>query len=212
MSKLIFYFWKKYNKLFFVYLIIVCALSPLSTWSQSGITIAGDPAGSSGSDFSHLNGPAELYYDETNNKITVADISNSRDIQFSLNNPPSAGTVIAGGNGGGCTLDQVYTAIGVAFDSYGQLYSSEPSCTGRILKFPPGSTSSTNGTLIDYINNAEQIFVNPLTDDLYVASLGDAAVYKFPRNSTVPVVVAGTSCSSEAAFSFTSILLSYIFI
>jgi hypothetical protein len=174
-----------------VYLFIVCGLSSHSTWSQSGITIAGDPAGSSGSDNSHLNDPIALYYDETNNNIIVTDNGNHRVMQFSLNNPPSSGTVIAGDNGNGCGLSQFQQVTGVTRDSYGQLYVSVATC-GHILKFPPGSTSATNGVIESGPYQPEGLFTNPLTDDLYVADYGGNAVYKFARNSSSPVAVAGT--------------------
>jgi hypothetical protein len=191
MSKLISYVWKKNNKLFFIFLFIVCALSSQSAWLQSGITIAGNSAGTSGSDSLHLYGPIGLYYDETNNIIMVSDNGNYRVMQFSLSNPPSAGTVIAGNNGNGCGLNQFETTIELALDSYRQLYVSESSCN-RVLKFPPNSISSTSGILIGSITNVQGLSLNPLTDDLYVASYSNNTVYRFARNSTSSVVVAGT--------------------
>jgi hypothetical protein len=190
MSKLIFYFWKK-NKLFFVYLFIVCGLSSQSTWSQSGITIAGNPAGTAGSDLLSLSDPIGFYYDETNYNIIVADNGNVRVMQFSLNNPPSSGTVIAGDGSYGCGLNQFQNLMGVSRDSYGQLYVASGSC-GRILKFPPGSTSATNGVTLRGPYQPEGLFTNPLTDDLYVADAAGNAVYKFAINSSSPVAVAGT--------------------
>jgi hypothetical protein len=177
--------------LFFVYLFIVCTLSSQSSWSLSGITIAGNSAGNVGSDLLHLNIPIGLYYDVTNNNIIVGDSGNYRVIKFSLNNPASSGTVIAGSNGVGCALNQFSNTIGVAFDSSGQLYVSDSSCN-RIMKYPPSSSSSTSGTLIGSINTVEGLFLNQLTGDLYVAGNANDAVYKFPSGSMTPVVVAGT--------------------
>jgi hypothetical protein len=190
MSKLIFYFWKK-NKLFFVYLFIVCGLSSQSTWSQSGITIAGNPAGTAGSDLLSLSDPIGFYYDETNYNIIVADNGNVRVMQFSLNNPPSSGTIVAGNNGNVCGLNSFPNVIGVSRDSYGQLYVSPASC-GYILKFPPGSTSATNGVTLSGPYQPEGIFINPLTDDIYLADAAGNAVYKYAINSSSPVAVAGT--------------------
>jgi DNA-binding beta-propeller fold protein YncE len=189
-SKLIFYFWKN-NKLFFVYLFIVCDITSNAAWSQSGITIAGNPAGIAGSDLSSLSDPIGLYYDEANNYIVVTDNGNVRVMKFSLNNPPSAGTIVAGNNGNGCALNQFDNIISVAGDSYGQLYVTNTNCN-LVVRYPPGSTSATFGTALGSVLQPEGLFVNQLTDDLYVASLAGNTVYKFASNSTVPVVAAGT--------------------
>jgi hypothetical protein len=177
--------------LFFVYLFIVCTLSSQSSWSLSGITVAGNSAGNAGSDLLHLYDPVGLYYDVTNNIIIVGDNGNARIMKFSLNNAPSAGTVIAGSNGAGCALNQFSNTVGVAFDSSGQLYVSDPACS-RITKYPPSSSSSTSGTLIGSVNTVEGLFINQLTGDLYVVGSANNAVYKFPSGSMTSVVVAGT--------------------
>ncbi|CAF1210210.1 unnamed protein product [Adineta steineri] len=123
----------------------ICVLSSQSTWSHSAITLAGNSAGISGSDGSHLNTPIPFYYDQPNNLIIVGDNGNSRVIQFHLNNPSSNGTVIAGGNGYSCTsLNQFHNTVGIALDSSRHLYVSDSGCS-RILMFPPNSNSSTFG-------------------------------------------------------------------
>ncbi len=187
---------------FFAYLFTVCVLSSQSFWSQSAITIAGNASGNSGSGLSQLNNPIQMYYDQPNNNIIVGDRGNLRVMRFSLANPPSAGTVIAGGNGGGCGFNQFWTVVGIAVDSYHQLYIGDVAC-GQILKFPPNSNSSTNGVLVSYLIEPEGMFVNQLTDDLYVAVWASNSVVKFSKNSTSGVVVAGTKDFFEEFFSLT---------
>ncbi|CAF0929098.1 unnamed protein product [Adineta steineri] len=166
-------------------------LSSQSTWSQSAITLAGNSAGISGSGGSHLYIPIPFYYDQPNNLIIVGDNGNSRVIQFHLNNPSSNGTVIAGGNGNSCTsLNQFYNTVGIALDSSRHLYVSDSGCS-RILMFPPNSNSSTFGVLIITLSIPEGIFINSLTDDLYVAVYSTSSVVMIAKNSTVSVVVAG---------------------
>ena len=173
--------------LLFVYSFLACA----SSWAQSATTVAGSSAGTAGSDLSSLSSPIGLYYDQPNNRIIVADFGNIRVIQFSLVNQPSAGTILAGNNSVGCSLNQFGNTIGVVLDSYGQLYVSDSSC-GRVVKLPPNSNSSTSEVLVSSINTVGGLAINPLTGDLYVASAGDNAVYRFAQNSTTGTVVAGT--------------------
>lgn len=45
--------------------------------------------------------------------------------------------------------------------------------------------------IVSGLNVPQLIFINPLTDDLYVAVYDDHSVVKFAKNSTNGVVVAG---------------------
>jgi hypothetical protein len=181
----------KRNELFFICLFTACVPNNQSSWSQTGNTVAGNSSGGSGSTLLQLNEPIPIYYDQPNNAIIIGDNDNHRVITFSLSNPSSGGTVIAGGNGGGCNTNQFYNTVGVALDSSRQLYVSDSGCS-QILKFPSNSNSTTFGVLIAYLSLPEGIFIDPLTDDLYVAVYGANSVVKFANGSTTPVVVAGT--------------------
>ncbi len=131
-----------------------------------------------------------MYYDQPNKVIIVGDGANQRVLKFFLDNPSSGGTVIAGGNGGGCDPNQFYNTVGVALDSSRQLYVSDSACR-RIVIFPPNSDSTTFASSIIDLNMPEGIYIDPLTDDLYVAIYGDHSVLKFANGSTTGVVVAG---------------------
>jgi DNA-binding beta-propeller fold protein YncE len=98
--------------------------------------------------------------------------------------------VIAGGNGGGCNTNQLYNTVGVALDSSRQLYVADSACS-QLVRFPASSNSTTFGVLIASLSTPEGIFIDPSTDDLYVAVYGDNSVVKFANGSTTPVVVAG---------------------
>lgn len=182
-------FWNT-NELFFVCLFIVCVLSSQSSWSQSATTIAGDSTGISGSDMSHLNDPIGLYYDQANNLVIVGDNGNYRVMKFSLANPPSAGIVIAGGNGAGCTVNMFMNTDGVGLDSSGHLYVSDAGCN-QMLQFPSNSNSATSGVFISSIGSPEGLSINLLTNDLYVTGTSTANVYKFTSGSAPGIVAAG---------------------
>ncbi|CAF4314421.1 unnamed protein product, partial [Adineta steineri] len=50
-----------------------------------------------------------------------------------------------------------------------------------------------------YINTPELLFINELTDDIYVVSYGDNAVYKFVGGNGSPVVAAGGNGNGNAS-------------
>ncbi|CAF0945371.1 unnamed protein product [Adineta steineri] len=177
---------------------LVCTLSSHSTWSQTATTIFGSQAGTSGSSLSLLNVPIGMYYDQVNNRLIVADFGNARILQFSINNPPSLATVIAGGNGGGCTMNQLYWPDGIGVDSSGQLYVADYLCN-QVVRFPSNSNSTTNSTIIGSAGSAGLISINQLTNDIYVVSNSDNAVYKFVGGSGSPVVAAGGNGNGNAS-------------
>ncbi|CAF1237844.1 unnamed protein product [Adineta steineri] len=174
----------------------VCTLSSQSTWSQTGTTIFGK-TGITASSLSLLSQPAGIYYDQPNNRLIVADQGNYRILQFSLNNTPSVATVIAGNNDQGCNMNQFSAPYGVGVDSTGQLYVADYGCS-RVVRFPSNSNSTTSGTLFGSITNAALLFINPLTNDIYVASSYDSAVYKFVGGSESPVYAAGAPADINA--------------
>ncbi|CAF0822955.1 unnamed protein product [Adineta steineri] len=176
---------------------LVCPVSSQSIWSQTATTIFGSQAGASGSTLSLLSQPIGMYYDGPNTILIVGDYGNQRILQFSLNNPSSVATVIAGSNGAGCNLNQLSVAIGVGLDSSGRLYVADTSCN-RVIRFPPNSTSTTSGTLLGSINIPQNLFINPLNGDIYVVSYNDNAVYKFVGGSGSPVIAAGGNGNGNA--------------
>lgn len=164
--------------------------TPGSIWSQSGNTVFGDPAGASGSDAAHLNSPIGMYYDQSNNILVVADFGNDRVLKFACAVPSSTSAEIAGANGDDCQLNQFQGPVGVALDSTGQLYATDPGCD-RIVQYPADSDTTASGVVAASIANPEQLFINPLTNDIYVAGHDDHAVYKLAGGSGPLIIVAG---------------------
>ena len=157
---------------------------------MNATTAAGSSLGISGSSLSRLNTPIAVYYDRSYKQMIFGDYGNHRVLRFSLTNLSAGGVVIAGGNGFGCSLNQLGGVYGVALDSLRQLYAADYMCN-RIVRFPPNSTSATSAVLIASLNTPQGLFINPLTEHLYVALYGPSMVVKFDRNSTTSVVVAG---------------------
>ncbi|CAF0904435.1 unnamed protein product [Adineta steineri] len=176
---------------------VICPLSSQSSWSLNGTTIFGSQAGTSGSILALLFGPIGMYYDEPNNMLIIADSGNQRILRFSLNNPPSAATVIAGSHGVGCNISQFNSPDGVGIDSSGQLYVADFACN-QVVKFPSNSNSTTSGTLLASVSEVGIISTNLLTNDIYVASYGANAIYKFVGGSGSPVIAAGGNDNGNA--------------
>ncbi|CAF1249200.1 unnamed protein product [Adineta steineri] len=138
-----------------------------------------------------------MYYDQPNNRLIVADQGNYRILQFSLNNTPSVATVVAGNNGQGCNMNQFSAPYGVGVDSTGQLYVADHGCN-QVVRFPSNSNSTTSGTLLSSVAYTALLSINPLTNDIYVASSYESAVYKFVGGSESPVYAAGAPADRNA--------------
>ncbi len=158
-------------------------------------------AGGGSTSLSQLFRPQNCYVNGAG-YLFVADKSNHRILRF---NPGSAGgdngVVIAGGNGSGNALNQFNDAFDFHFDASGNLYVSDLN-NYRVLRFPPGSTSSTMGTVVAGGNGSgsalNQMFPQGIHVDasgnLFVADRANARILKFPpgsTSSTMGTVVAG---------------------
>ncbi|CAF0890466.1 unnamed protein product [Adineta steineri] len=175
----------------------VCPLSSQSAWSQTAITIFGSQAGTSGSNLTLLSQPVGMYYDGSNNLLTITDLRNQRILQFSLNISSSVATIIAGGNGYGCNMNQFRSPDGIGIDSSGQFYIGDYDC-GQLVRFPSNSNSATNGTLLSSSGGVAQVFVNSLTNDVYFVGSVDNAIYMFVGGSGSRVIAAGGNGNGNA--------------
>jgi gliding motility-associated-like protein len=181
-----------------------------STSATNGITIAG--GNGAGTAANQLDEPTGIYVDAAG-YLYVADGENCRIQKF----PPgstsaTAGITIAGGNGFGLALNQM-EPVALCFDAAGNLYVGDYG-NERILEFPPGSTSTTSGTVVAG-GNGQGAAANQFqgcygllvdnTGDIYVSDQGNARVLRFPpgsTSSTQGVTVAGGNGIGTAANQF----------
>ncbi|CAF4138493.1 unnamed protein product [Adineta steineri] len=171
----------------------ISSTTTTSSSTSSTTTTAGTP----GSNLTLLSSPIGMYYDGPNNILIVADSGNQRILQFSINNPPSIATVIAGGNGVGCSMNQLNLPNGIDFDSSGRLYVSDYSCS-MVVSFPSNSNSTTFGTLLGSVAVPTSISIDQLANDIYVVSYYGNAVYKFVGGNGPAVVAAGGNGNGNA--------------
>ena len=87
-------------------------LSTNAQWSQNGVTVAG--GNGRGSAVNQLHGPFELDIDDDNQSIVISDCGNHRIVEWKIGE--SNGRVIAGDQGPGNRLDQLYGPTDVLID------------------------------------------------------------------------------------------------
>jgi hypothetical protein len=110
------------------------------------VTVAG-VTGAIGSTASKLNDPIAVFIDATGN-LYVADQHNHRVQKFPAGSSSGTNAVtVAGGNGLGSAANQFQYANDMVVDAAGNLYVQDY-MNSRTQKFPPGSTSSTNGVTV----------------------------------------------------------------
>ncbi len=182
--------------------------SRIQEWSPgaaSGITVAG--GNGLGFAANQIYAPAGVYVDK-NGDIYA---SNENDVK-KWSPGATSGVIVAGGNGQGIAPNQLWGAWGVFLDAAGNLYVSDEAYN-RVQKFPPGSTSATNGvTVAGYSlgvsGNGPGFLFTPLgifvdaAGNLYVADENNFRIQKFAPGATSGITVAGGNGSGTAANQF----------
>ncbi|CAF1465158.1 unnamed protein product, partial [Adineta ricciae] len=111
-------------------------LCPTATWQKSATTVAGDGAGTSGSNASTLIRPYAVRVDKNSN-IYVLDSGNYRVQRFSPNS--TIGTTIVNGSAG-IAFNQFYNLDDMSIDNSGNIYILD-SAIGRVTKWAQGASS-----------------------------------------------------------------------
>jgi sugar lactone lactonase YvrE len=154
-----------------------------ATWSQNGITVAGN--NESGSSFEQFHSPEGLYADE-NGTVYIADMNNNRIMMWR----PGAkyGQKVAGGYGQGDRNDQLFWPKDVIVDRKSDSLIISDFGNHRIVRWP--RRGGTSGEVI--ISN---ISCSNLTMDaegyLYVSSESENIVRRWKIGAKNGTVVAG---------------------
>ncbi|CAF3415280.1 unnamed protein product, partial [Rotaria sp. Silwood2] len=173
-----------------------------ATWSQTGITVAGNSNGSSGSDLGSLFTPVDIFIDN-NYTLYIADRDNDRVVKYYANTTVG---VLVGGNGTSGRTSRLLSGVkGIAVDQYGNVIVAD-SDNYRIQSFPPSSTVATTltsnsstlliGQMRDLHINVNNIIV--ITDSTY------SRVVKFNSSSGVGTIIAGINGAGSRADQFSS--------
>ena len=162
--------------------------------------------------------------------LSVTGASSASQIVWNNNGSPVStvtsgfsqnGTVAAGGNGQGSALNQLNFPNNIFIDASGNLFVADgnfnSSSASRILKFPAGSTSATNGVIVagtgtqgsalNQFGYDNKVFVDG-TGSIYVGDNYNLRVLKFPSNSsagTNGAIIAGGNGSGSGLNQFSTI-------
>ncbi len=149
-------------------------LSNVNTFSDTLSNVANIPGG-------YQN----LFIDSTGN-IYVATTSNNHSILMYAPGS-SAGVIVAGGNLAGSGLNQLNEPAGVYVDNSRNIYVADYR-NNRVMKFPAGSTSLTNGVVVASITAPYSVFVDKNGSIYAGTNNGNARVFRYPANSTSTTV------------------------
>ncbi len=150
------------------------------------VTVAG--GNGYGAAANQLNSPASVFVDGPGN-VYVADLGNNRIQKFPPgSNSSTHGLTVAGGNGPGMAPNQLSQPSSIFVDAAGNLYVADK-LNGRIQKFPPNSTSSTNATTVaggnglgpaaNQLDNPDGVFIDA-KGNIFVADDANNRIQQFP--------------------------------
>ena len=162
-----------------------------------------------GSADNELDSPTDVFV--TSAFVYILDTNNNRVQRWSRDG--SNVTTVAGINGTPGDSSSTSTfglSSGIFVDKYGYLYVSDQS-NPRVLRYPPGSTSGTNGTMVagtgtggstpSELFDPSDLFVD---DDrtMYIADVGNFRIQKWIYGASSGVTVAGFGILGSAANQF----------
>jgi gliding motility-associated-like protein len=138
---------------------------------------------------SGVNFPTSVCIDAAGN-IYVADGTFDVVAKFppATSPAPFSGITVAGGNGFGAGPNQFIGPTAIYVDGSGSLYVADEG-NNRVMKFPPGSTSGTNGVVVaggygegsaaNQLNSPNSIYVDG-SGNIYVADYGNNRIQEYP--------------------------------
>ncbi|CAF0829287.1 unnamed protein product [Adineta steineri] len=163
--------------------------------ASSGTTIAGI-TGTSGFTNNTFNWPCAITRDSSTGTLYIADTYNHRIMKYFAN--ASSGTVVAGGNGAGTGITQLYYPYGFTFDSSSNSLLIANYHTNNIVRWVLGASSWTlvigsptglSGSTSTLLNQPVGIALDSMSN-IYVAD---------SKNHRIQFFVAGQSNGTTAA-------------
>ncbi len=149
-------------------------LSNVNTFSDTLSNVANIPGG-------YQN----LFIDSTGNVYVATTSDNHSILMYAPGS--STGVIVAGGNGAGSALNQFNKPQGVYVDNARNIYVADY-LNNRVMKFPAGSTSLTNGVVVASITAPYSVFVDKNGSIYAGTNNGNARVFRYPANSTSTTV------------------------
>ncbi|CAF0845901.1 unnamed protein product [Adineta steineri] len=169
--------------------------------ASSGTTIAGI-AGTSGSTNNTLFSPTGIVRDSSTGTLYIADTLNNRIMKYLVN--ATSGTVVAGGNGPGTGITQLYNPIGLTFDSSSNSFLIANHVSNNIVRWVLGASSWTlvigsptglSGSTSALLNQPVGIASDPMRN-IYVADSGNHRIQFFVAGQSNGTTIAGVTGSA----------------
>lgn len=168
-----------------------------ATWNQTGITVAGQQNGVSGSGASYLDAPVSIFVDN-NDTLYVSDRENQRVMKYY--DGASAGIIVAGNGTPGNSPTELYEPKGVAVDQTGAILVGDSS-NYRIQRFPLGSIIATTEAMnssTNLLGDTRDLYID-VNNAIYVTDSYYNRVVKFYPNNPIGVILAGNNGQGSAA-------------
>ncbi|CAF4343642.1 unnamed protein product, partial [Adineta steineri] len=168
---------------------------------------SGSTSATSGTLIGNINGPNLMSINTLTGDLYVASYVNNSIYKFVGGS--GSPVVAAGGNGAGSALNQLNSPDGVYYD---YLYTNALYVTDqnnyRTMKFPSGSTSSTNGAVVaggnsvgsgaNQLNSPQSVVVDS-SGALYIADGSNNRIQRWLQGATSGTTIAGSGTSGTAA-------------
>ena len=169
----------------FFSIVDILTLPVNGTWSQNGVTVAG--GNGIGNDTNQLNYPFGLDLDDDNQSIVIADHVNDRIVEWKIG--ASNGKVIAGDQGQGNRLDQLYQPICVLIDKETNSLFIADRDNRRVLRWSRRQETTHGEVIVDNIDCFGLAIDHQRY--LYVSDTGKSEVRRYTIGDRNGIVVAG---------------------
>ncbi|CAF0939198.1 unnamed protein product [Adineta steineri] len=163
--------------------------------SSSGLILAG--TGIPVNTVSQLSGPISIEHDSSSGTLYISDTNNHRVVEYLVN--ASFGTVVAGGNGGGTGITQLYNPRGLYFDLSTNSLLIANNYAHNIVRWVLGasswtliigSASGTAGITSTMLNYPTHIVLDSL-GNMYVSDEGNHRIQFFLTGQSNGTTIAG---------------------
>ena len=143
----------------------------------------------------YLNAPDGFFIDKAGNYY-ISDQENHRVVKVAANK--STYQIVAGGNGFGSALNQLYGPASIFVDDDYNLFIADK-LNNRIVKWVPGasagiivagSSASLAGNALNRLNNPNGVFVDK-SGTIFIADQANHRIVKWLKNATTGILVAG---------------------
>lgn len=140
-----------------------------------------------------------IIHDETSNRLFISDFANHRIVSYASG--ASSGIVVAGNNGPGVNLSQLYYPVGIYFDHPSNTLLIANYDGNNVRRWTLGATTGTlfigslNGTAgisSSELNHPRDVSLDPM-GNVYIVDAANNRIQFFPVDKTNAITIVGSS-------------------